>query len=75
MRGAATQTASFTTPFLFLAAITLFFMALGVPVALAFLAVGLWFGRQPWYRARIAMPASAVIACVGAYWFVERVFL
>ena len=44
-------------------------------IALAFLAVGLWFGRKPWYRARIAMPASAVIACVGAYWFVERVFL
>lgn len=44
-------------------------------IALAFLAVGLWFGSKDWYRARIAMPASAVIACVGAYWFVERVFL
>lgn len=44
-------------------------------IALAFLAVGYWFGQKPWYRARIAMPASVVIATVGAYWFVERVFL
>ena len=44
-------------------------------IALAFLAVGLWFGQKDWYRARIAMPASLIIAAVGAYWFVERVFL
>ncbi|MEM9550613.1 MAG: HupE/UreJ family protein [Pseudomonadota bacterium] len=44
-------------------------------IALAFLAVGLWFGTRDWYRTRIAMPASVMIACVGAYWFVERVFL
>lgn len=42
-------------------------------VALAFLAVGLWFRNKPWYRARIAVPASVVIALIGAYWFVERV--
>ncbi|WP_245513994.1 HupE/UreJ family protein [Antarcticimicrobium luteum] len=44
-------------------------------IALAFLAVGLWFGRKPWYRARITVPASVVIAAIGSYWFVERVFL
>ncbi len=44
-------------------------------IAIAFAAVGLWFGRKPWYRARIAVPASCVIALIGAYWFVERVFL
>ncbi|MGB7316530.1 MAG: HupE/UreJ family protein [Planktotalea sp.] len=44
-------------------------------IALAFLAVGFWFGGKDWYRARIAIPASIVIALVGAYWFVERVFL
>ncbi|WP_040604779.1 HupE/UreJ family protein [Sagittula stellata] len=27
------------------------------------------------YRRYVAMPASVAIACVGAYWFVERVFL
>ncbi|EPX83624.1 HupE/UreJ family protein [Salipiger mucosus] len=44
-------------------------------IAVAFLAVGYWFGRKPWYRARIAVPASVAIAAVGSYWFVERVFL
>jgi len=44
-------------------------------IALAFLAVGLWFARKSWYRARIAVPASTVIALIGSYWFVERVFL
>jgi len=44
-------------------------------IAAAFLLVGLWFRNRPWYRGRIAVPASVVIACVGAYWFVERVFL
>ena len=43
--------------------------------ALAFLAVGAWFRNAPWYRQRIAIPASVLIALVGAWWFVERVFL
>ena len=42
-------------------------------IALTFAAVG-WMWRKPWYRARIAIPASCVIAAVGAYWCVERVF-
>lgn len=41
----------------------------------AYLALTLWFGKRPWYKARIANPASAAIAVVGAWWFVERVFL
>ncbi|SEP59326.1 HupE/UreJ family protein [Thalassovita taeanensis] len=44
-------------------------------IALAFLAVGAWFRNKPWYRARIAIPASTVIALVGGWWFIERVFL
>nr|WP_235190179.1 HupE/UreJ family protein [Sulfitobacter mediterraneus] len=43
-------------------------------IALAFAAVG-WAANHAWYRSRIAVPASCVIAAVGAYWFVERVFL
>ena len=43
-------------------------------IAAAFLLVGYWFGKKPWYRQRIAIPASIAIALVGAYWFVERVF-
>lgn len=44
-------------------------------IAVAFLTVGFWFGRKPWYRARIAVPASAAIAAVGAWWFFERTLL
>lgn len=44
-------------------------------IAAAFLAVGLWFGKRPWYQSYIANPASAVIALIGAYWVIERVFL
>ncbi len=44
-------------------------------IALAFFAVGYWFGQKPWYRQAIAIPASCAIAAIGAYWFVERVFL
>lgn len=44
-------------------------------IAAAYLSVGLWFGRKPWYRSVIAVPASAMIALVGGWWFIERVFL
>ena len=44
-------------------------------ISAAFLLVGLWFWQKPWYRARIAIPASVAIALVGAYWFVERTCL
>lgn len=44
-------------------------------IALAFLAVGAWFRHKAWYRPGIAIPASAVIACVGLYWAFERTFL
>lgn len=44
-------------------------------IALAFLALGLWFRNKPWYRARISVPASLVIAAIGAWWVIERVFL
>ncbi|WP_275569719.1 HupE/UreJ family protein [Psychromarinibacter sediminicola] len=42
-------------------------------IAAAFLTVGYWFGGRPWYRSRIAIPASVLIAAIGAFWFVERV--
>lgn len=41
-------------------------------ITLAFLAVGLWFRERPWYRVRIVIPASALIAATGLYWTVER---
>lgn len=44
-------------------------------LAAAFLGLGVWFGARPWYTARIAHPASAAIAVVGAWWFIERTLL
>lgn len=44
-------------------------------IATALVAVALPFGKRPWYRRAIAVPASALIGLVGAWWFVERVFL
>ena len=43
-------------------------------VEIAFLLVGLPFRRQLWYRQRVVVPASCVIAAVGLYWSVQRVF-
>lgn len=44
-------------------------------ILVAFLAVTVWFGKKPWYRARIVIPASLSIAVVGIYWAVERTIL
>lgn len=41
----------------------------------AFLSVGIWFGEKPWYRTRVANPASAAIALMGLWWMVERLLV
>jgi hypothetical protein len=38
----------------------------------AFFLLGKWFGDKSWYRRRIVIPLSAVIAVVAAYWTVQR---
>lgn len=43
-------------------------------IGLAFLAVG-WFRKKPWFRSRVAIPCSLVIAGVGIFWAVQRVVL
>lgn len=43
-------------------------------IALAFGFVGFWGKDKPWYRTRVVIPASVLIALVGAYWTVERIF-
>lgn len=42
-------------------------------IAVAFLAVGLWFGKKDWYRQAIIIPASAMIALTGLYWTYDRI--
>jgi hypothetical protein len=39
----------------------------------AFVLIGLPFRDKPWYRRRVVIPASAVIAVVGLYWAITRV--
>ncbi len=41
---------------------------------LAFITVGLAFGKKPWYRQRISIPASVLIGLTGLFWTVQRVF-
>jgi len=33
-----------------------------------------WFGNKPYYRKRIVVPLSAIIAVIAAYWTVQRLF-
>lgn len=43
-------------------------------IAIAFALVG-WFMKKDWYRTAIVIPASLVIAGIGAWWVVERTLL
>ncbi|MEJ6390002.1 HupE/UreJ family protein [Gymnodinialimonas ulvae] len=43
-------------------------------IAIAFALVG-WFLHATWYRKVIAIPASLIIAAIGAFWVVERTLL
>ena len=43
-------------------------------IALAWILVGKWFGKKPWYRKRIVIPVSVVIALIALYWTIERTF-
>ena len=38
----------------------------------AFLLVGWYCADRTWYRSRIVVPASALIACTAVYWTIER---
>lgn len=44
-------------------------------ISLAFLAVGLWFSRKPWYRKVIVIPGSTAIALIGLYWTWDRIVI
>ncbi len=46
-----------------------------VIILAAFLLIGFWFGKKPWYKTVITTPASLVIALVAFYWFIQRLDL
>jgi len=41
-------------------------------ISIAFLTVG-WFRNRPWFRPRIAIPCSLVIAAIGVFWAIQRI--
>jgi len=41
-------------------------------ILIAFLLVGLPFRNKPWYRTRVVIPGSLLIAATGLFWFVQR---
>jgi len=43
-------------------------------VLLAYFAVGLWFKSKVWYRDRIVIPGSVMIAVIASYWTIQRIF-
>ncbi len=43
-------------------------------ILLAWFLIGKWFSHKLWYRKRIVIPISLVIAIIGLYWTVERTF-
>ena len=43
-------------------------------ILLAWILVGKWFSDKVWYRKRIVIPVSAIIAVIGLYWTIERTF-
>lgn len=44
-------------------------------ISLAFITVGVWFRNKPWYRQRIIVPGSILIAITGLYWTLDRLQL
>ena len=44
-------------------------------IGAAFLLVGWHCANRTWYRSRIVVPASSLIACTAVYWTVERLSL
>lgn len=43
-------------------------------ILLAYFLIGKWFGNKPYYRKYFVIPISVVIACIAAYWTVQRLF-
>jgi hypothetical protein len=44
-------------------------------IAAAFMFVGWYCGKRSWYRSRVVIPASALMACTAVYWVIQRLSL
>jgi hypothetical protein len=40
----------------------------------AYFLLARWFGDKPYYRKRIVIPLSAIIAVIACYWTIQRIF-
>ena len=43
-------------------------------IILSYIFIALLFQKKNWYRSRITRPISVVVAFIGFYWFIERLF-
>lgn len=43
-------------------------------IFIAWFLIGKWFSNKEWYRKRIIIPSSIVIAGIGMYWTIQRLF-
>ncbi len=43
-------------------------------ILIAWLLIGKWFSKKPYYRNRIVIPISSIIAIIALYWTIERTF-
>ncbi len=41
-------------------------------IAAAWIALGMWFAKESWYKARLAAPVSIGIAVIAFFWLLER---
>jgi hypothetical protein len=41
-------------------------------IGAAFMLVGWYCANRGWYRSRVVVPASMLIACTAVYWTIER---
>jgi hypothetical protein len=42
-------------------------------ILIAWILIGKWFGKKPYYHKYIVIPLSLLIAAIALYWFIERV--
>lgn len=43
-------------------------------ILIAWFLIGKWFSEKEWYRKRVTIPASLIIAGIATYWTIERIF-